>query len=171
MEKVILVDENDKALGSMEKMEAHRKSKLHRAISVFVIDHEGKWLLQKRAYTKYHSGGLWTNTCCTHPQPGETSLHAANRRLLEEMGIKTGLKEIFHFTYKEVLDNEMTEHEIDHIFLGITNQIPAINKMEVDEWKYISYFDLTTNINKNPENYTVWFRMILERVNEHINQE
>lgn len=169
MEKVILVDDNDIELGSMEKIEAHQKSVLHRAISVFIVTHQGKWLLQRRALNKYHSCGLWTNACCSHPFPGETNLGAAHRRLKEEMGLKTDLKEIFHFTYREELDNNLTEYELDHVFLGFTDEKPTINKEEVEAWKYISYIDISDEINKNPENYTIWFRKIVARVNEQIN--
>ena len=166
-----MVDDNDNELGSIEKMEAHRQSLLHRAISVFIVNHEGKWLIQRRAINKYHSGGLWTNTCCTHPQPGETSIQAANRRLNEEMGIKTTLTEIFQFKYKDLLDNELTEHELDHVFIGIADEKPIINITEVAEWKYISYKMLIAEITKHPENFTVWFRRIVERVNQHVNQK
>lgn len=171
MEQVILVDDHDNELGWMEKIEAHRKSLLHRAISVFIVTAEGKWLMQRRAINKYHSGGLWTNTCCTHPQPGETSIQAAKRRLQEEMGIKTDLKEIFQFKYKDMLDNELTEHELDHVFLGISNKKPTINTTEVAEWKYISYNKLIAEISRYPESFTIWFRKIVERVNEHVNQK
>lgn len=171
MEQVILVDEKDNELGTMEKIEAHRKSMLHRAISVFIINKKGKWLLQRRAINKYHSGGLWANTCCTHPQPGETSIEAANRRLEEEMGMNAELKEIFQFEYKDVLDNELTEHELDHVFVGITEEKPNLNTTEVAEWKYISYKEIITNINKHPEKFTVWFRRIVEKVNKHISQK
>lgn len=170
MEKVILVDENDNELGSMEKIEAHQKSMLHRAISVFIVSHSGEWLLQRRALHKYHSPGLWTNACCSHPYPGETSMVAAHRRLKEEMGLQSELKEIFHFTYLEKLDNNMTEHELDHVFLGFTDEKPTINSEEVEDWKYISYSDISDEINNNPENYTIWFRKIMDRVNEQINQ-
>jgi len=170
LEKVILVDENDNELGSMEKIEAHQKSMLHRAISVFIVSHSGEWLLQRRALHKYHSPGLWTNACCSHPYPGETSMVAAHRRLKEEMGLQSELKEIFHFTYLEKLDNNMTEHELDHVFLGFTDEKPTINSEEVEDWKYISYSDISDEINNNPENYTIWFRKIMDRVNEQINQ-
>jgi isopentenyl-diphosphate delta-isomerase len=125
-------------------------------------------LLQQRALDKYHSNGLWTNTCCSHPYPGETSLDAANRRLREEMGMEAELKEIFHFTYREKLDNELTEHELDHVFIGITDETPRINTREVVAWKYIDYSELKEDVNKNPQNYTVWFLKILERVNRNI---
>lgn len=166
-EHVILVDENDIQIGTMEKMEAHEKALLHRAISVFLLNSKGEWLLQRRALNKYHSNGLWTNTCCSHPYPNETSSEAAKRRLKQEMGLETNLKEIFHFTYKEPLDNKLTEHELDHVFIGTTNVEPIINQEEVVEWKYISYSDLLYDLKNNPENYTVWFRKIFERVNEH----
>lgn len=151
----------------MEKLEAHRKSLLHRAVSVFILNTKGKWLLQRRALDKYHSAGLWSNACCTHPSPGETSLEAANRRLAEEMGIKTELKEIFHFKYKDELNDGFTEHELDHVFIGIVDDIPRINTSEVAEWRYISFKKLIREINKTPENFTVWFRRIVERVNKY----
>ncbi len=168
MEKVILVDENDNEVGTMEKMEAHRKSALHRAISVFIVNSNGEWLLQRRAQSKYHSPGLWTNTCCSHPFPGETNLDAAWRRLKEEMGMETGLKKIFHFIYKAELDNSLTEHELDHVFIGTTDQIPIINIGEVSDWKYISFNELSADMKNNPENYTYWFIKIAERVNMYM---
>ena len=165
---VILVDEADNEIGWMEKLEAHKKPLLHRAISVFIFNSKGEWLLQRRALNKYHSNGLWTNTCCSHPLPGETSLEAAHRRLHEEMGLETDLKEIFWFTYKEPLDNQLTEHELDHVFVGSTDEYPSINPDEVSEWKYMKFDDLKTDIDNHPENYTVWFRMIFERVNSEL---
>ncbi|MBN1986092.1 MAG: isopentenyl-diphosphate Delta-isomerase [Prolixibacteraceae bacterium] len=165
---VILVDETDNETGVLEKLEAHRRAALHRAISVFICNTKGEWLLQRRAFGKYHSNGLWTNTCCSHPYPGETSLEAAHRRLEEEMGIKTALKEIFWFTYKAPLDNELTEHELDHVFVGFTDEHPKINTREVDEWKYMNYTELKTDIKNHPEKYTVWFKMIFEHVNSHL---
>ncbi|MBK6284436.1 MAG: isopentenyl-diphosphate Delta-isomerase [Draconibacterium sp.] len=164
---VILVDENDNEIGAMQKMEAHQKALLHRAISVFICNLNGEWLLHKRASKKYHSNGLWTNTSCSHPFPGESNLDAANRRLMEEMGLKTDLVEIFSFTYKEPLDNELTEYELDHVFFGITDDKPVINPDEVDDWKYIPFNELEADIKKNPGNYTVWFLKIFNRVNEY----
>jgi len=165
MEKVILVDEFDNQIGIMEKMEAHKKALLHRAISVFLWNSNGEWLLQRRALSKYHSGGLWTNACCSHPLPYESYIDAANRRLIQEMGLQCPLKEIFNFTYKELLDNELTEYEFDHVFFGITDDIPQINPAEVAEYKYIKYQELSIDIKKNPSHYTVWFKKILEQVN------
>jgi len=171
IENVILVDELDNPTGSIEKMEAHRKALLHRAISVFVCNTKGEWLLQRRALTKYHSNSLWTNTCCTHPFPGESNIAAANRRLKQEMGMKCELKEIFSFTYKELLDNELTEYEFDHVFFGITDDLPQINTSEVMEWKYIVFADLKKDILQNKENYTVWFMKIVEQTNIAIHKE
>jgi isopentenyl-diphosphate Delta-isomerase len=165
-ELVILVDEQDNQIGLMPKTEAHKKALLHRAISVFIFNSNGEWLLQRRALTKYHSSGLWTNTCCTHPMPGETNMDAANRRLRQEMGMQCPLKELFSFTYKEALDNELTEHEFDHVFIGITDSIPQINPNEVTEFNYINYSELILDIQKNPNHYTVWFKKIVERVNK-----
>jgi len=165
---VILVDPNDIETGIMEKMEAHRKALLHRAISVFICNSNGEWLLQRRANDKYHSSALWTNASCTHPYPKETNLQAAHRRLMEEMGLICDLNELFSFTYKEKLDNELTEHEYDHVFLGITDEVPIINTDEVMDWKYIPYKDLKKDIEINPSAYTVWFKKIVENINSHI---
>lgn len=169
-DNVILVDPGNREIGSMEKMEAHRKGLLHRAISVFIVDSGGRWLLQKRAKDKYHSSTLWTNTCCSHPFPNERNSDAANRRLSEEMGIRCNLNELFHFTYKENLDNELTEHEIDHVFFGVCDDVPSVNHNEVMDFKYITYADLQEDIASNPQNYTVWFKMIVERVHDQIEQ-
>ncbi len=163
---VVLVDSDDNQIGVSEKMEAHRKALLHRAVSVFICNSKGEWLLQRRALDKYHSKGLWTNTCCSHPYPNESSIDAANRRLMEEMGMRCELNELFSFTYKEVLDNDLTEYEFDHVFIGISDEKPTINLEEVMEFKYIDFSDLHKDIGLNPNNYTVWFKMIYERVNE-----
>lgn len=167
-ELVILVDENDNETGVMAKMEAHRKAELHRAISVFICNSRGEWLLQRRASNKYHSKGLWSNACCSHPMPGETIQDAANRRLTEEMGIKATLKKLFHFMYKVKFDDELTEHEFDHVFFGITDEKPDINFKEVEEWSYVPYDRLWIDIYENPDKYTYWFKLIFHRVREHI---
>ncbi len=164
-ENVILVDENDNEIGLMAKTEAHKKALLHRAVSVFIFNSAGEWLLQRRALAKYHSGGLWTNTCCTHPLPNENNMDAANRRLKQEMGIQCSLTELFSFTYKEALDNDFIEHEFDHVFVGVTDEKPNNNLDEVMEWKYMSFCDLSDSIDQIPENYTVWFLKIVEQVN------
>lgn len=157
---VILVDKNDQAIGTMDKMEAHKKGLLHRAFSIFIFNSAGELLMQQRANHKYHSGNLWTNTCCSHPFPGENTMEAANRRLLEEMGLKTELKFVFKFQYKAPFDNELTEHEIDHVFVGETNEVPQIHPDEVADYKYMKMEDIQTDILNHPEQYTVWFRII-----------
>lgn len=169
--QVILVDENDVPRGTMEKLEAHQKGELHRAFSIFVFNSKGEMLLQKRALKKYHSGGLWTNTCCSHPLPGESMEVTLHKRLQEEMGFDCPLKEAFHFTYKTLLDNELTEHELDHVFIGYYNDIPKVNADEVVEWKYVNTEELQTDIIANPEQYTVWFKLVLPRVLEFLKDE
>jgi isopentenyl-diphosphate delta-isomerase len=166
--KVIIVDENDIQTGIAGKLEAHEKALLHRAVSVFIINSKGEWILQRRAFDKYHSNGLWTNTCCTHPHPGESVFDAAKRRLKEEMGIVCNVTWLFSFIYKEKLDNELTEHELDHVFFGITDSDPVINTAEVEEWEKISFPDIQNDLKQNPERYTYWFREIYEKVNKYI---
>lgn len=168
--KVILVDKEDNIIGLMEKMEAHKKALLHRAVSVFIFNTKGQWLLQRRAMEKYHSAGLWTNTCCTHPFSAETYPEAANRRLKEEMGMEAELTDIFNFIYKEKLDDQLSEHELDHVFVGITDKTPIPEPNEVMQWQYIDSEDLFNDINNNPENYTVWFKKIVSRVHKNISQ-
>ncbi len=167
-ERVVLVDENDSVIGTMPKMEAQEKAVLHRAISVFIFNTKGEWLLQRRALHKYHSTGLWSNTACTHPRPGESYLEAAHRRLEEEMGMKCDLKDLFNFIYKEKLDNELTEHELDHVFIGYSDEIPNFNADEVCDYKYISYHDLTKDIHDHPDKYTYWFKHVIENVQQHL---
>ena len=165
---VILVDKYDNTIGQMAKLEAHKKGLLHRAFSVFIFNSENKILMQQRASDKYHSAGLWTNTCCSHPFPGESVQKAASRRLMEEMGIQTEITPLFSFTYKEILENGLTEHEFDHVFLGYYDSLPSINPDEVMNYRYLSFDAIKAEIETNPENYTVWFRKIFEQVNEHI---
>lgn len=162
--QVILVDQSDNPVGVMEKLEAHRKAYLHRAVSVFVVNSEGEWLLQRRANGKYHSGGLWTNTTCTHPYPGEPSEDAARRRLKEEMGIETHLTRLFSFLYRESLDNGLIEHELDHVFWGISDQVPSVDAREVMDWKYTGYQELCDHVENDPGSYTVWFRQVYRKV-------
>jgi isopentenyl-diphosphate Delta-isomerase len=168
---VILVDDNDNPVGVMEKMRAHTEARLHRAISVFIFNSRGEWILQKRALDKYHSKGLWTNSCCTHPMPGEPEIEAANRRLMEEMGLKCEIKKIFSFVYKEELDNNLTEYEFDHVFIGITDEIPEINTNEVVDWKSILFEEMHKDILSRPSEYTAWFRKIYIEVQEHLHNE
>ncbi len=161
MEQVILVDEHDRQTGTMEKMEAHRKGLLHRAISVVLINSKGELLLQQRAAGKYHSAGLWTNTCCSHPHPGETTAEAAQRRLKEEMGIDLLPHFAYKFQYKAALDNHLTEHELDHVFTGRFDGRPNVNPAEVENWRFISLSDLHMEVIQNPHAFTVWFRLML----------
>jgi isopentenyl-diphosphate delta-isomerase len=166
--QVILVDENDVPIGVMEKLEAHQKGLLHRAFSIFIFNSKGEVLLQKRALHKYHSGGLWTNACCSHPKPNEGNEEAAHRRLMEEMGFDCVLEKKFHFIYKAKLNNELTEHELDHVFVGIYDKEPLINLDEVADWKYTNPELLLQDIKNNPENYTYWFKQVLEKVLEKL---
>ena len=161
-EKVILVDKNDNQVGLMPKLEAHEKGVLHRAFSVFIFNSKYELLLQKRASSKYHSGGLWTNTCCSHPREGEDILDAANRRLDEEMGIKTSLRKVYDFIYKAELDNQLTEHEFDHVFYGVCDNDPILNKDEAEDFKWVDMETLNNDIIKNEDNYTVWFKIAFE---------
>ncbi|MES2679084.1 MAG: isopentenyl-diphosphate Delta-isomerase [Bacteroidota bacterium] len=163
-EQVILVDEFDKPLGSMEKMEAHRKGVLHRAFSVFIFNSKGQMLLQQRAFDKYHSGGLWTNTCCSHPRPGEQTRTAAERRLKEEMGMELALDFKTNFTYKAVFSNSLTEHEFDHVFTGTSDSEPLINKDEVESYQWLSLDDIKKHIASDPGKFTEWFKIAIEKL-------
>jgi len=167
MEHVILVDTKDNEIGTMEKMEAHRKGILHRAFSILLFDQSGKALLQKRSQNKYHSSGLWTNTCCSHPLPGESLAKATRRRLKEEMGID--LEPVFShtFIYKARLDNDLTEHELDHVFVGTYTGTPRINEKEVEDWKYVDLNSLKEDLILHPEAYTVWFKLIVNHPAMH----
>lgn len=164
MEYVILVDEKDNQLGLMEKMEAHEKGLLHRAFSVFLFNSKGEMLLQQRAISKYHSGGLWTNACCSHPRGGEKTIDAAHRRLEEEMGFDCAIEKAFHFIYKSALDNDLTEHELDHVFIGQYEGEIKPNPEEVESYKYIAVPELVEDVKNNPQNYTEWFKICLEEV-------
>lgn len=157
-EQVVLVNERDEVLGSMEKLEAHRTGSLHRAFSVFLFDEDGRLLLQKRAMNKYHSAGLWTNTCCSHPRPGEELLAAASRRLKEEMGIDVPLVRRFAFTYKADVGGGLMEHEYDHVFFGSWSGTALPNLDEVSECKFIEPELLEADLERNPQHYTVWLR-------------
>lgn len=163
-EQVILVDETDKAIGAMEKLEAHQKGVLHRAFSVFIFNSKGLMLLQRRALGKYHSAGLWTNTCCSHPRPGENTQDAAHRRLKEEMGLETKLNYKTAFIYKAAFDNSLTEFEYDHVFIGETDKEPVINPAEVDSYAWMSLTDIREKISLQPEAFTVWFRIAIEKL-------
>lgn len=168
-EKVILVNENDEKIGLMPKMEAHEKALLHRAFSVFIFNDDNELMLQQRALHKYHSPGLWTNTCCSHQRDGESNIQAGKRRLYEEMGFETDLKETISFIYKAPFDNGLTEHELDHVMIGYYNNQPKINPDEVASWKWMPLEVVKEDIKKQPNLYTEWFKIIFEKFYDHIN--
>lgn len=167
-EQVILVNEKDEKIGLMPKQEAHEKALLHRAFSIFIFNDQKELMLQQRAVHKYHSPGLWTNTCCSHQRDGETSVQAGTRRLQEEMGFTTDLVETTSFIYKAPFDNGLTEHEFDHILVGSYDSDPDINEEEVAAWKWMSLEDVKADINHSPELYSAWFKIIFEKFYEHI---
>lgn len=169
-EKVILVDINDEPIGLMEKMEVHRLGLLHRAFSVFVLNSKNEIMLQQRAAHKYHSPLLWTNTCCSHQRAGESNLEAGSRRLFEEMGFTTPLKEHFHFIYKAPFDNGLTEHELDHVMVGYSDEEPNINPDEVESWKWMSIEAVKADMQENPNEYTAWFTIIFEEFYHHLEE-
>jgi isopentenyl-diphosphate delta-isomerase len=166
--QVILVNELDKETGVMEKMEAHEKGLLHRAFSVFITNEKGEMLLHQRALDKYHSGGLWTNACCSHPQPGETVAAAAHRRLKEEMGFDCELKDLFQFTYRTEFHNGLIEHEYDHVLVGIYNGIIHPDPQEVNDFRYLPVKTILQQIQDTPAQFTSWFRLAFPRVIEKL---
>ncbi|MCK5824919.1 MAG: isopentenyl-diphosphate Delta-isomerase [Ichthyobacteriaceae bacterium] len=170
VEKVVLVNTNDEQIGVMEKMEAHEKALLHRAFSVFVINSKNQLMIQRRALGKYHSPGLWTNTCCSHPRENESYANGAHRRLVEEMGFDCNLNEVFSFIYKAPFDNGLTEHEFDRVFVGTCETQPVINTDEVDSWKWIDMPELVDDIKNNSDNYTVWFKIIFEKFSDYFTE-
>ncbi|MFZ0489149.1 MAG: isopentenyl-diphosphate Delta-isomerase [Salegentibacter sp.] len=169
-EKVILVNEKDEQIGLMEKIEAHEKALLHRAFSVFVFNDKNELMIQQRARSKYHSPGLWTNTCCSHQREGETNIEAGKRRLQEEMGFSTELKDTISFIYKAPFDNGLTEHEFDHILVGNFEGEPNLNPEEVADWKWMSLEAIEKDMEKNPSVYTEWFKIIFDKYYAHIKQ-
>ena len=164
IEKEILVDEQDRQTGTMEKIEAHKKALLLRAFSIFVFNNAGQMMLQKRALSKYHSPGLWTNACCSHPRPGESLDMATQRRIVEEMGFQCEMREVFSFIYKAPFEHGLTEHELDPVFMGIYNEYPEINPEEVAEWKWVDVEELLSEVGHHPEKYTVWFKIALKEM-------
>jgi len=161
--KIILVDENDNKIGIGEKLKVHQDGKLHRAFSILVFNSKKELLIQQRAATKYHSANLWSNTCCSHPKPNETLKKAVKRRLKEEMGIKSDLKEVFSFIYKVKLGN-LIEHEFNHVFIGRFNGNPKPNKEEIKDWKWVNLKELQKDVKENPQKYAYWFKIILDRI-------
>ncbi len=170
-ELVILVDKNDQQIGLMPKLEAHEKAVLHRAFSVFIFNDKNELLLQQRASHKYHSPNLWTNTCCSHQREGESNIQAGKRRLQEEMGMKCDLTEKFHFIYKAPFDNGLTEHELDHVLIGYSNENPVVNSEEVSNFKWMTINSIKNDIFENPKNYTEWFKIIFKEYLKHLNLE
>jgi isopentenyl-diphosphate Delta-isomerase len=169
-DEVILVNEYDEPIGSMEKMEVHRKALLHRAFSVFIVNAKGDMLLQQRAHKKYHSAGLWTNACCSHPRPGEGTIDAAVRRLSEELGFSASLSKIFDFTYRSEFENGLTEFEFDHVFLGVHDGNIHPDKNEVNDYCFKSPAEIEANLASYPQNYTVWFHHAFPLVQKWINE-
>ncbi len=169
-EQVILVNEKDEPLGLMNKQEAHEKALLHRAFSVFIFNSNNQLMLQQRALDKYHSPGLWTNTCCSHQRAGETTIQAAHRRLEEEMGFTTTLTESISFIYKAPFDNGLTEHELDHIVIGKYDGVPTPNPKEVANWKWMKLEAIVKDLKDNPASYTAWFKIIFDKFYKHISR-
>lgn len=160
MAQLVLVDQEDREIGTAEKLKTHQQGRLHRAFSILIFNSKGDILLQKRAKAKYHSGGLWTNACCSHPGPGLRLLDEAQKRLKEEMGFSCPLKEIFSFVYRAEL-GELTEHEFDHVLVGKFEGEPKPNPEEADDWKWMNFEQLKKDVKENPQNYTFWFKLIL----------
>ena len=169
-DNVILVNQKDEQIGLMPKLEAHEKAVLHRAFSVFILNSKNEIMLQQRAHHKYHSPLLWTNTCCSHQREGETNIQAGSRRLFEEMGFETGLKELFHFIYKAPFDNGLTEHELDHVMIGYYDGEPKINAEEVENWKWMCIEDVRSDMQLHPEVYTVWFKIIFDEFYHYLEE-
>jgi isopentenyl-diphosphate delta-isomerase len=167
-EKVILVNQKDESIGLMPKMEAHEKGLLHRAFSVFIFNEKKELMIQQRALSKYHSPGLWTNTCCSHQREGESNIEAGKRRLQEEMGFTTELEDTISFIYKAPFDNGLTEHEFDHILVGNYNEEPQLNPEEAESWKWMELEDVAKDMVDNPSIYTEWFKIIFEKYYQSI---
>lgn len=167
LEEVILVDENDRPIGLMEKQQAHLEGRLHRAFSVLVFNKKGEMLIHQRAVNKYHCGGLWSNACCSHPRENESVIEAAKRRIQEEMGFSVDMKYVDSFIYKVSFKNGLTEHEYDHILVAYYDEIPSPNPDEVADWKYVSIDQIKSAVKKNPEKYTYWFQ---ELINSHLHK-
>ncbi len=171
---VVLVDEFDQEIGVIEKLKAHEEGKLHRAFSVFIFNNNMELLLQRRAFEKYHSQGLWSNTCCSHPMQGESIVAAGERRLKEELGISCKLNQLFSFNYRAQVDTNLVEHEVDHVLIGFSNETPHLNHEEAIAFKWQSLEDLKKNIENNPLDYTQWLKIIIDehflKINAHLNQ-
>lgn len=169
-EQVVLVDTEDNVIGTMDKLQAHQLGRLHRAFSVFIFDSKGRLLLQQRAMEKYHSGGKWTNTCCSHPRLNETNMDAANRRLMEEMGLACQLTPAFNFMYRSEIYPGLTEHEIDHVFFGISDVIPQPDAEEVMHFKYVDMVQLASDLKADPGSYSAWLNICFYQLMLHYSQ-
>ncbi|HPE43430.1 MAG TPA: isopentenyl-diphosphate Delta-isomerase [Bacteroidales bacterium] len=167
-EQVVLVNTKDEPQGLMEKMEAHEKGVLHRAFSIFIFNNKNELLLQQRALSKYHTPGLWTNTCCSHPRENESLEAATSRRLKEEMGMQCEINHAFSFIYKADVGQGLTEHEFDHVFIGHSDELPVINPGEVASWRYATMSEISADIANHPEKYTAWFRIAFDEVDAHL---
>lgn len=167
-DQVVLVNENDVAIGLMPKLEAHQKGALHRAFSVFIFNSNQEMLLQRRAFGKYHSEGLWSNTCCSHPLPGESAHDGAVRRLREEMGLDADLQFLYSFQYHADLENGLTEHELDHVFWGVSDNLPVLDTSEASDYKYMTISEIQSDIALNPGAYTEWFKICMPEIAEKI---
>lgn len=170
-ERLILVDEHDNKVGVGTKMQVHRQGALHRAFSVFVFDNQGRLMLQQRASSKYHSGGLWTNSCCGHPRPDESDLAASTRRLSEEMGFTCQLSEVDQILYRVDVSNGLVENEYNHTFTGSFNQVPALNPDEAEGWKWIGVAEVFTAVRQHPQQFTAWFKVILAHFGQQTIQQ
>lgn len=168
VDEVILVNDQDDVLGYMDKFEAHQKGVLHRAISVFIFNSKGEWLIQQRAAHKYHSADLWSNSACSHPMRGESELSAAERRLQEEMGIDADLKKVFSFQYEAKLDSQLIEKELDHVFIGYSDELPKVNTEEVAAYRFVSTSDLAMELVIFPQNFTEWFKLLFQQVRQEL---
>ncbi|RKR82948.1 isopentenyl-diphosphate delta-isomerase [Mucilaginibacter gracilis] len=166
----MLVNANNEVVGTMDKMAAHKKGALHRAFSIFIFNSKGELLLQQRAFGKYHSGGLWTNTCCSHPGLGEITINAAHRRLKEEMGMACHLEELFQFSYRHEFDNGLIEHEYDHVFMGVSDEMPQPNAAEVAGFKYLDINTVLLSVANQPHEYTAWFKICFDEVIQRYHQ-
>ena len=170
-ERVVLVDTYDQPVGHMNKLQAHIVGELHRAFSIFIFNYRGELLLQQRAFHKYHSGGLWSNSCCSHPRPGESVIDAANRRLDEEMGLSCDLVPAFSFVYRAAFENGLIENEFDHVLIGRSDMLPTPNEEEVASYRYASVGDIREDLGMDEDRYTAWFRLCIERVAGFIDEQ
>lgn len=167
---VILVNADDQVLGTMPKLQAHEEGKLHRAFSIFLFNSSGELLLQQRAFEKYHSGGKWTNTCCSHPRPGEITAEAAKRRLQEEMGMACEMQYVFSFQYQAEVGSGLIEHEYDHVYFSFSDQLPKPNPQEVHGYRYTSMKSLEIDLQENQNDYTEWLKIAFARVVFHYDE-